>query len=839
MTIVTDATAGWADRSRGQPLLDAAIFVCFFLSGASCLIYEVVWLRWLVQLLGATALAVSTILATFMAGLALGSWVGGRLAARRRRPLVTYGILELAIGAYALVLPVLLQGVPAALPYLGVTGDSSFENLSLVRFALSGTLLLVPTACMGATLPVLAQLAAPDPEVRGGRIGRLYAINTAGAVLGTATAGFVLLPVLGVTRTNAIAAALNGAVGLAAILAGRGRVVHSGVPAPRPGTPRSGTRRLYGAALATVALSGALALAYEVAWTRALSLVLGSTVYAFTIMLTTFLIGLASGSYLLARRVDRLAEPGRALVWVQLGIGIAAFGGLFVLDELPYLFVRLFAMSAGHHALLLSLEFLVAGALILVPALLSGAVFPLALRLTAGAEGGTGQAVGVLNALNTGGAIVGSFLAGFVLVPAVGIQGTLVVAILLNIGLTFALLVALPVRRSGVTTALAAALPLVAVAIPLVTPEWRPLLMASGVTISAPRLQSLSRLEFRQALERPRLLFYEEGLTTTVSVEMQARRIALRVNGKMDASTGVDMPNQVLLGHLPILFHASPQDVLVIGFGSGVTVGSALDYPVRAVTVLELERAVIRASRWFGPVNGKPLEDPRTRVVVNDARGFLALTEERFDIIISEPSNPWITGAASLFTTNFFRNAKDRLRPGGIFGQWVQLYQLTPEMFRSIVATFHSVFPYVVVFRTSIGDTVLVGGERPLHLDHETLERRLGQSRVADDLRRIGISDAADLVALLVLDVDDIPRYAGGAPLNTDDNAYLEFEAPRHLYFDGTLENGQQLTRAFLGVGGILGELRQSAETPFLARLAERFRERGQPAHASAVAPEG
>src|SRR5262245_20403919 len=512
-----DAASGLPTPSR----VDRLIFVCFFASGASALVYEVVWLRWLVHLFGATTLAVSTILTAYMGGLALGSWLAGRWAAAVSRPLRAYGVLELAIAAYALALPVLLRGVVPGLRHLGATDVSSYAALSLGRFALAILVLALPTACMGATLPVLARFATPRLERLGGRVGRLYAVNTAGAGVGTAAAGLALLPAVGTSRTNQIAVALNLAVGVTAIAVGRRRVEPAaaagelGQPAagsPSPVEPAA--RRAAIAALATIALSGALAMVYEVAWTRALALVLGSSVYAFTVMLVTFLVGLAGGSYLLARRVDRLAEPGLALGLVQLGIGIAALAGVWLLPDLPYLFLRLFGWSQARHDLLLAFQFLLSSALILVPALGSGAVFPICVRLTAPVVGAASRSVGNLYAINTVGAIAGSFAGGFVLLPTVGIHGTLLLAVLLDLASAFALFVALPTRRRAPRLAFATGAVLLAVAVPVVAPEWPALTMVSGVAVYAPRYYRLSRGEFEERRGRARLVFYQEGLTT-------------------------------------------------------------------------------------------------------------------------------------------------------------------------------------------------------------------------------------------------------------------------------------------------------------------------------------
>jgi spermidine synthase len=797
----------------------------------------VVWLRWLVHLFGATTLAVSTILTAFMGGLALGAWVGGRLAPRLARPLRAYGLLELAIGAYALLLPLLLDGVPPLLRMLGATEASSFGALSLARFGLAAALLVVPTACMGATLPILAEAVTARPGELGGRVGRLYAVNTAGAVLGTAAAGLALLPTLGVTATNRIAIGLNVAVGLAAlVVADRLRVaaLPSAPTGPAP-SPVSGPRREVATALTAVLVSGALAMVYEVGWTRALALVLGSSVYAFTVMLTTFLVGLAAGSYLAARRVDRLAEPGLVLALVQVGIAVAAFVGVAGLGELPWLFLRIFAWSGGRHGPLLALEFLLSGALILVPAVLAGAVFPLAVRLAGGAPERAGRIIGRLYAVNTVGAIVGSFAGGFLLLPAAGIRATLVLAIALNLACALAVLWLLPPRRR-LLVPLTAAIAAGGLALPALAPAWPALAMSSGVAIYARSLASLSRDELAARRGRTRLLFYEEGLTTTVSVERDGRGLFLRVNGKTDASSTVDMPTQVLLGHLPLFLHPAPREALVIGLGSGVSVGAALRHPLVRVTVVELEPAVVTASRFFDEVNGRPLADPRSRLVVTDARHFLLLTRDQFDVIVSEPSNPWMTGAASLFTREFFELARSRLRPGGVFGQWVQLYSLSPETLRTIVATFGAVFPHTAVFQSASGDTILVGSGSPLRSAFGPLAARMGAPAVAADLRRVGIADPADLMARLVLDEEDVGRFARDAVVNTDDNAHVEFTAPRSLYVDAVAENVQRLTDGFAGGGGLVTALLRGAPDGFAARLGHRLLERDAPQQAERLA---
>jgi spermidine synthase len=680
---------------------------------------------------------------------------------------------------------------------------------------------------MGATLPVLAQVAAPDPATAGSRVGRLYAANTAGAVLGAASAGFLLLPVLGALATNRLAALVNLAIGTTAILVGRAtrrgwvmgpppprrpRSARGTVPSPLPSAPE---RWAVPAALGTIMLAGSLAMVYQVAWNRALGLVLGSSTYAFTVTLTTVLLGLAGGSALAARWVDRLAAPGLALGVVQVLTGVTAFAGLVGLAEAPYLFVRLFTATGGRHAGVVALQFLIAAGLILLPALLAGAVLPLCVRLAATGGLPVAALVGNLYGLNAFGAIVGSVMARFLLVPRTGIRGALVFAILVNLLLAAALGLACPGPRRRLARGLAVVAPLLAVGLVLSAPTWKASVMASGVAVNAPRLARLNRAAFRYFRdETVRLLFYREGITTTVSVELLGEKLSLHVDGKADASTSpVDMPTQVLLGHLPALIHPGPQDVLLIGLGSGITAGAILRHPVRALTVVELEPAVVRASRFFDTVSHRPLEDPRTRLVANDARNHLLLTRDRYDLIVSEPSNPWMAVAATLFTQEFFAQIRDRLTPGGVFGQWLQLYSLAPDIVQTVVATFQAVFPHAAMFRTATGDTILLGSTAPFRIDPDGLRRRASEARVRADLARAGVSGPADLGARIALDLGDATRFAGAAPVNTDDNGRVEFAAPRTLYVDAVAENLRRLEAARTP-GGPLARLLQAASSP-------------------------
>ncbi len=816
--------------------MDRLLFLCFFLSGLAGLVYQVVWLRWLILLFGATTLAISTILTAFMGGLALGSWVAGRVAHRINRPFMAYGLLELGIGTVALGLPGLLSLSTPLFTWL-TAAAGSYTVLSLGRFVLVTAVLLVPTACMGATLPLLAQHIARRWEALGWNVGALYAVNTLGAVAGTAAAGFLLLPTIGVWRTNLLAVGVNMAVGLTAAILGRRITADPTLPeATSPQSTASGplprsTGRLL---LIAIAGSGVAAMVYEVAWSRALALVLGSSVYAFTVMLTTFLVGLALGSFFMARRVDRVEDKGLTLALVQLYLAAASFVGIVLVQELPYLFLSLFRSAGGAYGWLIAGKFVIAGMILFVPTLLMGAVFPLVVRMVTASLQRVGQSVGTVYAMNTVGAIIGSFAGGFLLIPWIGIRNSLLVAVTVNLVLAAGLLIALPSRRRRLNLLLAGLVPLLALAFIQLAPLWSPLVMSSGVAIYAPQYRSLSRQQFLAEITRgitPR--YYREGLSTTVTVWEARQEVFLRVNGKTDASSSGDMPTQVLSGHFPLLLAKDPKDVLVIGLGSGVTAGAVTRYPVKHLTVVELEAAVVEASRFFNHVNHRPLEDPRTRVVLNDGRNFLLTTRERYDVIISEPSNPWMTGASSLFTQDFFQLGRARLREGGLFCQWLQLYGMDPVMLRTAIRTFQAVFPHVLIFQTVSSDLLLLGSERPLLLDLPRLQAQLSVPAVGEDLRRVGIGGPDDLLAKLLLGTQEVQALSTGAFINTDDNALIEFAAPRTLYANTIDANIRQLADRFRGLNGYVRPDFSATDT---VRLAERYLTQGRSAHVLALA---
>jgi spermidine synthase len=805
----------------------ALLLACFFLSGATGLVYEVAWTRSLTLVFGSTTFAVSTILAAFMAGLGAGAVVVGRLVDRWAHPLLLYALLELGIAGAALALPLVLPGLVPLYRALWEQYHLSFVTVSFYRFGILSLLLLVPTLLMGGTLPALVRHLQRHGRALGSEAGVLYGVNTLGAVVGAGAAGFALLPWLGLQKTTALAAAVNLAIGAVAL--GLSRAERAMRPTPEPSrlradNPGAGGRR---GVLAVCALSGFVALLSEVAWTRGLTLVLGSSTYAFTVMLVTLLAGVAAGSLVTARLLPHTPDLFRTLACLQAAIAVASLVGAHLFAELPVFYLYLFRAVSGVPALLVGGQFALAALIMLPPALLMGAVFPVVVQLIGGPSRGVGEPVGRAYAANTAGAVLGAFLGGFLLIPTIGIAWTLTVAIAVSLAVAPGLLIlsGRHWRGASVTAALLLALPALA-------PRWEALTMSSGVYKEAALYLSLypsPREVFVRLLPQFRLLYYREGPAATVTVTERPsledhRHLALAIDGKVDASTAGDMPTQVLSGHLPLLLHRRPETVLVVGLASGVTLGAVTRHPVRQVTAVEIEPAVVEASRLFAPFNHHPLADPRVRLIVDDARNVLLLSRDRYDVIISEPSNPWMSGPAKLFTREFFELGRRRLEPGGLFVQWLQLYGMAEPSLKTLLRTFQAVFPHLLVFQPNAGDLLLVGGLDPVRVRVPQAEDRISNAPVRADLARVGVRDLLDLLTRFRAGDAEVSAYAGAGPLNTDDNALVEFSAPWELYLDTAARNAEALARAGGGaaryVDGDWASPRERAR--FLTDLAAR-----------------
>lgn len=816
--------------------MSAILYTLFFLSGAAGLVYELVWTRQLVFVFGGTTYAITTVLVAFMGGLGLGSYLAGRLSGRIRHAGRAYGVLEIGIGLYALLVPALLaQAEPI---YRAIYPHVAQQPwlLSAARFAISCALLLLPTTLMGATLPLLVVFSRSLGGGFGASVARLYGVNTLGAVVGTLATGFLLIPKLGLSLTSAVAAMTNLAVGVLAIGALRGHpaaVARSSGPrsaptaAPTSFTPLSPALRR--AVLCVFALSGFSAMVYQIAWTRALVLSLGSSTYSFTCILAAFILGLAAGSLVLSGRIDRWRNPVAALGVMQLLIGVTsvliapAYGGIPLLVEM-----WVGALGARYGALL-TLEFMLIIAVTLLPTLLMGATFPLVTRLCAAGESDAAAATGRAYAINTLGTISGAMLAGFLLIRSqvLGVQYSIVAAALINVACGLWLLrAALPPRAAAVGWRIATVAGLGAPLLVAVLGRWDRLALSTGTFLPGKNV-SVARATTE-------LLYYAEDVDLTVTVGRERTdpdSVWLRVNGKPDASTNFDdVATQLLLGHLPALLAPRAGSACVIGLGSGMSLAALGRHEsFQRLDCVELSSAVIRAAeQYFSPFCYDILRDPRVRLIHADGRNHLLLTDQTYDVIVSEPSNPWMAGVANLFTREFFRLCRARLNDDGVACLWLHGYMMSLEDFRMVVRTLTEVFPFVSVWEASENDYAFIAANRPLRRPLPEFLRRWHAPAVRADLHRAALSRPEQLLARFVTAGEPLRNWAATARLHTDDNALLEFSAPRYVYGG----EAPAIARALFALdcpldGETLASDRQDKEqAAILARLADARRSR-------------
>ena len=732
----------------------------------------------LTLVMGNTHYSITTVLTAFMGGLALGSYAGGRIIDRKFNPLALYAILEAAIGFYCLAIPSLIDWAFPLFKSIYQNPDFSYTTASFYRFLICGTILLIPTALMGATLPVLSKFVSHEAEGVGRDVGTLYAINTFGAVFGAFTSAFVFMRLWGLNATIGMAAALN--IGIAAIifLLFKPRLSRPETEDIQEGrVPLSWKEKLF---LLGFGISGFCALVYQLTWNRILSLLLGSSVYAFSLILAIFILGLALGTVCFARWVSRFKDPVVVFGFLQIGIAVSALAALPFFGEIPFVNRWVYQNWEVDFTVVQGANFLIIFSLLFLPTFFMGGQFPVVVKLLTHGLSNLGRDVGRVYASNTVGTIAGAFVGGFVLIPFLGIQNSVLTAVMINALLAAILLSLAPglsrqVKLYGVPLVV-----IVCVFLGRSVDAWDKAVISSG-SFMPYRIEDLKEAE----LKKNKILFYTEGTHTTVTTELAVTgNIFLRVNGKTDASLALDMRTQLLSGYLPMFFAESPRSALVIGQGSGITLGAVEQFPVEEIDLVEISPAVIKGSRYFGPFNHSSLDDERLTVILEDGRNHVALSDQKYDVIISEPSNPWISGVGALFTIDFFHLLRERLSPKGVACIWVHT-NMSPESFKSITRSFSEAFPYVTMWESIVGDDyLLIGSSEDYGLPYEKVEEYLSRESIGRDLKRIGIQSVRELFSLMIMSRDSILKFSGEAPIHTDDNSLLEFNAPKYIYRD-------------------------------------------------------
>lgn len=769
MRVEVRATA--SETLKTAPASLPILLILVACSGCAALIYEIVWFQLLQLVIGSTAVSLGLLLAAYMGGLCLGSAALPRLVSAAQHPLRIFAFLELGVGAFGIIA---LFGVPLV-GHIYLLGPTSGLPGIVLRGVLAAACLLPPTVLMGASFPTIARVLRTTPEGVS-RMGLLYSTNIAGAVFGSVLAGFYLLRVHDMAVATYAATVFNAAGALIALVVAK-RSIHK-----PDNSEEQGPRYAPGAAMvyASIAVSGMSALGAEVVWTRLLSLLLGPTVYTFSIILAVFLTGLwagsAAGSYISRRiRDSRMALAGSQML-LALAIAFAAWTLAYALPNWP-----VDPWLSTNPWFNFDLDVARCIRTIFPATLLWGASFPLALAAAAADGEDPARLSGEVYAANTAGSILGALTFSLLLIPAIGTKGSQQLLIWLAIVGGALALVAASRRITVLAAGIAGGAVLAAgLAATVTTIPWPAI--AYGRRI-APILRDIANAGGNPATP----LFVGEGINSSVVITENAGVRSFYVSGKSEASSGlIDMRLQRLMGHLPALVHGNPRSVLVVGFGAGVTSGSFVPYPdVGSINICELEPIIPPASdEFFGKENNHVLHDPRTRVIYDDARHYIAAAQEKFDVITTDPIHPWVKGTSTLYSREYYELVKSHLNSGGVVAQWLPLYESDNATVATELATFFEVFPDATVWSNYLNgegyDLVLLGRADPSPINVDGVQQRLHQpsyAGVAASLADVQFGSAVDLFATYVGRAADLQPLIAGAPINDDMDLRLQYMA--------------------------------------------------------------
>jgi spermidine synthase len=761
MTTVATASAVRAMPAERTSRLVWWLAALFFLSGASGLIYQVLWVRMLSLSFGITVYAVTVVLASFMGGLALGSFFGGRLAERIKRPLLAYGIIEVAVALVALATPYALTSLQSVYPAIARAVGDNEAILTVVRVTLAFAVLVIPTTLMGATLPIIVKSSLARHGDLSGRIGLLYSANTFGAIAGTVIAGFWLIGGIGISASIILAAIVNGLVGAISIVLQRTLVTTDGSTTPdvtsdeASDTARPYADRVRTATLIAYGLSGVISFALEVAWTRMLALVLDTSIYAFVTMLSMVLIGIAVGSALTTPLVRRRINLPLAFALLELGVAVGGIWAIWAISNLTELREILSAIRGVRRltATSTNFNFVVAAVTILPSTLLIGATFPIAARIYTAGLHRSSERLGQIYAVNVFGAIFGSMLGGFVLLPALGTQASLLLLSVASLALAGMLALSadwrtLPSRAALVGAGAAAFLVL-----------W----------VAKPDLYSAL---FSTRFSGSQVEWFREGIETTVSIVKDQETVrTLYTNSRGQAN---DEPGLVQyhrrIAHTPLLVKPRASEALIVGLGAGHTAGSILQHEGTRVEVVELSDAIVEGAIRFAGVNYDVMHNPGLSVRMGDGRNFLLTTDRKYDLITTDTIQPLDAGSTNLYSAEYYRLALAALKPGGVMAQWIAPHD--DYQYKTMLRTYLSVFPHVTLWLTA---DLVIGSREPIVLDLAETARRFESPRARAALLQGGFGSPEDVAGAFVATRDELERFVGDGPILSDDRPFIEY----------------------------------------------------------------
>ena len=757
------------------------ILSLYFLSGVSALVYEIVWARMLGLVVGTAVAAWAAVLVAYMGGMALGAFFGGQTVDRVKRPLLVFAFCEAGVGLFGAASPLILhmaQKFCADAPFLSGT---LLGTHIVVRIIIAGGVLIVPTMLMGATFPAIGRVVATQNRTFGRDLGVIYAANTFGAIFGTIAAGFFLIPGVGMFVSILLAAAINCLVSIGAIVVVCNKDAASGTTAPaqtteNPAAQSPAPEWLFRAVLAC---SGFCAMAFEALWGRALVFFLTSTTYAFTTVLSVMLIGLATGGLFAAALAKKRRNPFVWLAALMLCIGIAGFASPFILHAMDP------AIHFAEGRLVrawwqwITIRYVISFAVIFPPAFCMGAIYPLAIGASCRSMNTTGKTIGLLSSLNTLGGIAGSLASAFLLVPAFGIQRSLIIVAIINcIG---GIVVLMHTKNSGKLTFAAAVVMVIIGVASLAFSGLHPMVLYSRA--------------IRGAEGPVSLVSYKEDQVASVAVIKNIQGRTLNIDGFNAAGT-YRYEYMHLLAHLPILLSPSPDSVLVICFGTGTTCGTAAIHPtVKQVDCAEISPAVVASARYFSDVNYHAANNPKVRFIIDDGRNYLLRSPRRYNVITLEPMHPYLASATNLYSADFYKLCRLRLAAHGVMAQWAPLHVMSGLQYRMLIASFASVFPHTSLWFLGT-EGILIGSLDSLSIDIPSLKRTMAAESVHGDLTKISLASPQRLLSCFLMGERQVHDFVKNIPVISDDRPRIEFFAPHNLVKPANLlwlENMEEL----------------------------------------------
>lgn len=768
----------------------AALF--YTLSGATGLIYQIIWFKYLGLFLGNTTYAQMVVLVAFLGGLAIGNFIFGRIADKFKNPVVIYGILELVIGAYCLLYHWLTSNVSelffSTVQNLDAAPDSTI--VLVMKFFVSASLLIIPTIAMGGTFPTISRFFVEDDSQTRKATATLYFLNSFGAVWGILLVGFFLIPTFGLKDTLVPAAIVNLAIGIFALFIKHDfkKPVEVDVPESTSLETKKYPKKNILLIIVIAGLSGFAALSYEMLWTRLLINIFGSSTYAFSLMLMAFISGIALGSFIISLKYFSRFDKLNLIIISQALIAVGILIALPIFDRLPYFLWQLgslFNKSATTFTIFLILEFLICFALMFIPTIFMGMSLPLIVEVVNTGKDEISNSIGKVFAVNTIGTVLGVIFTALVFIPMFGVRGTFEIGIALNL-FSALLLLFMSDNISGFKKYLFGGVAAIFLIFHYVALEnFDANISVSGVFRYFSREAPKTFDEFSALMSGRKILMYKEGVNANVAILETGEKekiITLVINGKADASTGIDMTTQIMSAQIPMMLHKNPKQVCVIGMGSGVTVGSVLSHDVESVDCLEITKEVIDAAKYFHVQNENCLEDKRLKVTIDDALSYFKSTNKKYDVIISEPSNPWIAGIGNLFTVEFLQNCKEKLNDDGLMVQWFHAYESSDQLLSIVLNSVGHVFPNAYLFVGSGNDFLIVASKKELKIDESELVRRFEQEKVKRNLERAYVKNLFTFLSTQMLTPKIFASLTDDELLNSELKPILEFFAPRSLF---------------------------------------------------------